>query len=67
MKCTDLFYFIFMVVWNLVVNFIEYFVFIGPLLGIIFCVFYKDDCEREANSVAHFSICTCICYLIMVE
>jgi 1-acyl-sn-glycerol-3-phosphate acyltransferase len=41
-----------MIVWNLVVNFIEYFVFIIPLLGIIFCVFYRVECEGEASSVA---------------
>jgi len=48
--------FIFMTLWILVVNFIEYFVFISPLLGIIFYVFYKVDCEGEAYSVARFSI-----------
>jgi len=46
--------FIFMTLWILVVNFIEYFVFISPLLG-IFYIFYKVDCEGDAYSVAHFS------------
>jgi len=44
-----------MTLWILVVIFIEYFVFISPLLRIIFYVFYKVDCEEEAYSVAHFS------------
>jgi len=55
-KCTETSCnFIFITLWILVVNFIEYFVFISSLLGIIFYVFYKVDCEREAYSVAHFS------------
>jgi hypothetical protein len=45
---------IFMTLWILAVNFIEYFIFISPLLG-IFYVFYTVDCESEAYSVAHFS------------
>jgi len=55
-KCTETSCdFIFMTLWILAVNFIEYFIFISPLLGIILYVFYKVDHEREAYSVAHFS------------
>jgi len=37
-----------------VANLIEYFIFIIPLLGIIFNVFYQVDCEGEASSIALF-------------
>ena len=33
---------------------VEYFVFIIPLLGITFNVFYQVDCEVEACAIAHF-------------
>lgn len=52
--------FIFMTLWILVVNFIEYFVFIIPLLGIIFCLFYTADREREDYAVAHFCMYSCL-------
>jgi hypothetical protein len=48
--------FIFMTLWILNVNFIEYFVFIIPVLGIIFYVLYKGNCDGEAYSVTHFSL-----------
>lgn len=32
-----------------------FYVFITPLFGIIFNIFYYVDCEGEASSVAHFS------------
>jgi len=41
--------------WILVVNFTEYLVFIIPLLGMIFYIFYRVDYEGEAYSVTHFS------------
>jgi len=37
-----------------VANLIEYFIFIIPLLGIIFNVFYQVDYEGEASSITHF-------------
>jgi hypothetical protein len=33
----------------------NFYVFIIPLFGIIFKVFYQVDCEGEASSIAHFS------------
>ena len=36
-------------------NFIQYFVFIIPMLGITFNVFYRVDFAGESSSVAHSS------------
>ena len=32
----------------------DYFIFIVPLLGTIFNVFYQVDCEVVASSIVHF-------------
>jgi hypothetical protein len=49
-----------MILLILIENFMEYLCFIISLLGIILNVFYLIDCEAEALSIAHFSLCTCI-------
>ena len=45
-----------MIFWIFVFKCIEYFVFIIILLKIIFNAFHLIDCEREASSIAHFSL-----------
>ena len=49
-----------MILWILIANFMEYLCYIISLLGITFNVFYLIDCEGQALSIAHFSLCTCI-------
>jgi len=49
-----------MIVWNLVVNFIEYSVFIILQLGIMFCLFYTVDREGEDYSVPHCFMYSCL-------
>jgi len=53
------FKFIFIILWILVVNFIDYFMFYFPLLGIIFNVFYQVDCEGQVSAIAHFFFVHC--------
>jgi len=43
-----------MSLWILIVHFIEYFVFIVPLLGIIYSIFCEVDCGGQVCSIAHF-------------
>jgi len=54
-KNRNIFSFICVTLGILVSNFNEYFVFIIPLLGIIFNVFYQVGCGGEASSIAQFS------------
>jgi hypothetical protein len=43
------------------------YIFIIPLFGIIFNVFYQVGLEGEASYIAKFTLCACTLYLVMVE